>query len=207
MSTNWKSRFRPTLEHLEARELLSGNPVTVPVLPAGIALVQQATNQMKIDYNGVLSNAADSLAAQQVNVQNGVADITQAARATLESDLLARLPRTLGKYPLVGEVKLDGVTLNRLTLGQDGNFNGQMTVTFKAGTLSATVTATITNNQLSLESDNALVRQFGKLDQRQREWQPQVTAALDALRARLRPQYFGAQASSANGAGSLGSLP
>jgi hypothetical protein len=47
---------------------------------------------------------------------------------------------------------------------------------------------------MSLDSDNALVRQFGKLDQQQREWQPQVTAALDGLRARLMPQYFGTQA-------------
>ena len=44
---------------------------------------------MQVNYNAVFSNAAGSLAAQQVNVQNGVADITQAARATLESDILA----------------------------------------------------------------------------------------------------------------------
>jgi len=199
MSTNWKIRFRPTLDHLEDRELLSGNPVTVPVLPSGTAQLQQATNQMHIDYNGVFSNAANSLAAQQVNVQNGVADITQAAKATLESDILARLPQTLGTYPLVGEVKLDSVTLNRLTLDKDGNFNGQLTVGFKASSLSATVTATITNNQLSLDSDDALVRQFGKLEQRQGEWQPQVTAALDGLRDRLMPQYFGTQAVSTGG--------
>ena len=199
MSTNWKIRFRPTLEHLEARELLSGNPVTMPVLPSGTALVQQATNQMQINYNGVLSNAADSLATQQVNVQNGVADITQAAKATLESDILARLPQTLGNYPLIGEVKLDSVTLNRLTLDKDGNFNSQLTVGFKASSLSATVTATITNNRLSLASDNALVRQFGKLEQRQDEWQPQVTAALDSLRARMMPTYFGTSAASTGG--------
>jgi hypothetical protein len=199
MSANWKVRFRPTLEHLEAREVLSGSPVTVPVLPSGGALVQQAANQMQIDYNAALSKAADSLATHQVNVQNGVADITQAARATLESDILARLPKTLGNYPLIGEVKIDRVTLDRLTLDKNGNFNGQLTIGLKAGPLDATVTATITNNQLSLNSDNALVRQFGKLDQRQVEWQPQVTAALDALRARLMPQYFGTQAVSTSG--------
>jgi hypothetical protein len=197
MSTNWKTRFRPTLDHLEARELLSANPVTVPVLPSGTALVQQARNRMQVNHGALLSDAAGSLAARQVNVRNGVADITQAARATLESDLLARLPRTLGTYPLIGEVKLDRVTLNRLTLSKDGNFNGQLTVTLKARAMSATVTAHLRNNQLSLDSDNALVRQFGKLDQRQREWQPKVTAALDALRARLMPQYFGSRAMAA----------
>jgi hypothetical protein len=64
MSTNWKIRFRHTLEHFEAREVLSGNPLTVPVVPSGTALVQQATNQMQVNYNAVFSNAADSLAAQ-----------------------------------------------------------------------------------------------------------------------------------------------
>jgi hypothetical protein len=132
-------------------------------------------------------------------IRYGVADITQAAKAALESDILAHLPRTLGTYPLVGEVKLDSVTLNRLTLDKDGNFNSQLTVGFKASSLSATVTATITNNRLSLDSDNALVRQFGKLEQRQGEWQPQMTAALDGLRDRLMPQYFGTQAVSTAG--------
>jgi hypothetical protein len=197
MSTNWKTRFRPTFEHLEAREVLSGSPVTGPALPSGTILVQQATNRMQVNHGALLSDAAGALAARQVNVHNGVADITQAARATLESDLLARLPRTLGTYPLIGEVKIDRVTLNRLTLSKDGNFNGQLTVTLKAGAMSATVTAHLRNNQLSLDSDNALVRQFGKLDQRQQEWQPKVTVALDALRARLMPQYFGSPAMAA----------
>jgi hypothetical protein len=194
MITTWNSRFRPTLDRLEAREVLSGSPITMPVVPAGTALVQQATNQMQINYNGIIPSAADSVAAQKVNIQNGVADITQVARTTLESDILARLPRTLGTYPLIGEVNIDRVTLDRLTLDKDGNFNGQMTVTLKAGAMSATVTATINNNQLRLNSNNALVRQFGKLEQRQSEWQPQVTAALDGLRTRLMPQYFGTQA-------------
>jgi hypothetical protein len=82
MSTNWKTRFRPTLDHLEARELPSANPVTAPVLPSGTALVQQATNRMQVNHGAVLSDAADSLAARQVTIQNGVADITQVARAT-----------------------------------------------------------------------------------------------------------------------------
>jgi hypothetical protein len=187
--------FRPSLENLEARQLLSANPVTAPVLPPGTAVVQQAANQMQIDYNAVFSTAA----AQQFTVQNGVADITQGARATLESDILARLPKTLGNYPLIGEVKLDGVKLNRLTLDKDGNFNGQLDATFKASSMSATVNARIENNQLRLDSDNALVRQFGKLEQRQREWQPHVTAALDGLRARLMPQIFGTQPASTGG--------
>jgi hypothetical protein len=199
MCTTWKNRFRPMLESLESRELLSGNPVTVPILPSANALVRQATNQMQVNFNADLSNAVNTLAAQQVKVLNGVADITQAAKAILESDIMARLPKTLGNYPLIGEVKLDNVTLNRLTLDKDGNFNGQLTIDFKASLMSATVTATITNNQLSLNSDNALVQQFGKLDQRQTEWQPQLTAALDALRARLMPQYFGTQTAPTGG--------
>src|SRR5262249_23724433 len=134
--------------------------------------------------------------------QNGVADITEAARATLESDILARLPRSLGSYPLVGEVTLDRVTLNRLTLDENGNFNGQLSVTFKYqmnGTKYASIQVNIKDNQLSLDTDNALVRQFGKLDQRQQQWQPQVTAALDGLRLRLMPQYFGTQTVSTGG--------
>jgi hypothetical protein len=191
--------FRPSLEHLEAREVPSGSPVTMSGLPAGPALLQQAANPMRIDYNALASNAAGSLGTQKINVQNGVADITQAARATLESDILARLPKTLGSYPLIGDVNLDRVTLNRLTLDRAGNFNGELTATFKAGSLSAAVTATIQNNQLRLDSDNALIRQFGKLEQRQAEWQPHVTAALDGLRARLMPQIFGTQAASTGG--------
>jgi hypothetical protein len=188
--------FRPSLEGLEARQLLSANPVTLPVLPSGTtALVQQAASQMQIDYNTAFARAA----APQVQVQNGVADITQAARATLESDILARLPKTLGSYPLIGEVKLDGVKLDRLTLDKDGNFNGQLTATFKATSMSATVTAYIENNQLRLDSDNALVRQFGKLEQRQKEWQPKVTEALDAIRPGLMAQYFGTQAAATGG--------
>jgi hypothetical protein len=86
------------------------------------------------------------------------------------------------------------VTLNRLTLDKDGNFNGQLSVTFQYklfGKQEASVQAKITNNQLRLDSDNALVRQYGKLEQRQKEWQPQVTAALDALRSRLMPSISG----------------
>jgi len=183
MLTNQKNRFRPTLECLETREVLSAN--------LGSALV--------MDVNAALTNAAASLAAQKVSVVNGVADITQAARTTLESDIMARLPRSLGSYPLVGEVTLDRVTLNRLTLDKDGNFNGQLTVTFKyemLGTQYASVQAHIENNRLRLDTDNALVRQFGKLEQRQQQWQPQVTAALDALRPQLMAQYFGTQAGS-----------
>src|SRR5262249_44478938 len=132
--------------------------------------------QMQINSIPVFSNAADALAALHVNVQNGVADITQAARAPLD--------RSLHLDPFIGKV-----TLDRLTLDSDGNFNGQLTVTSKskAGPMSGTVTATITNNQLSLSSDNAMVRQFGELDQLQSEWQPQLTAALDHLRA--RPEF------------------
>jgi hypothetical protein len=192
--------FRPSLEVLEGRQLMSAH-------------LGDALPPMKAPVPGPadFSNAADTLAGQKVVVVNGVADVTQAARTTLESDILARLPRSLGSYPLVGEVTLDRVTLNRLTLDKDGNFNGQLSITFKyqmIGTQYASVQANIKNNQLSLDTDNALVRQFGKLDQRQQQWQPQVTAALDALRSRLLPQYFGTQASSANGGGgSLGSLP
>jgi hypothetical protein len=195
--------FRPSLEHLEIREVLTGNPVTMPVLPSGRALVLQATHQMQIDYNAVFSNAAGSLAAQQVNVHNGVADITEAARATLESDILARLPRALGTFPMIGDVNLDRVTLNRLTLDSGGNFNGQLTLTYKyymyGRQSSAAVTLNINNNQQSLDTDNAVVRQYGKLDQRQCEWQPQVTAVLDCLRLRLMPQFFGTQAVSTGG--------
>jgi hypothetical protein len=206
MSTNGRYRFRPTLERLETREVLSanlGSSLLVPP-PSGAAQVRQsqAANQMQVEHIAVFTNAADTLAAQKVNVVNGVADITEAARTTLESDVLARLPKSLGSYPLVGEVTLDRVTLNRLTLDKDGAFNGQLSVTFKyqmLGTQYASVQANITNNQLSLGSDNALVREFGKLDQRQQQWQPQVTAALDALRSRLMPQYFGTQGGSANG--------
>lgn len=190
MPATWKVRFRPTLENLEAREVLSAN-LTTPVLNVGAAQVQQASNGMQVNYNAVFTGAANALAGQQVNVQNGVADVTQAAKSILESDILARLPNTLGKYPLIGEVKLDSVTLNRLTLDKVGNFNGEMAVNLKAGSMSATVTVTIKNNQMSLSTDNPLVRQFGKLEQRQQEWQPQVTAALGELRARLMPQYFG----------------
>jgi hypothetical protein len=198
------NRFRPTLEHLEAREVLSANNGLATLLPTGgSALVQQTqtTSQTQVDYNGLLSNAAKTLSTQNVNVQNGVADVTQAAKAILENDIMARIPQSLGKYPLIGEVKLDRVTLDRLTLDKAGNFNGQMSITFKyemGGTQYAGVTAKITNNQLSLDSDNALVKQFGKLDQRQREWQPKVTAALDGLRSQLMPALFGAQASAGN---------
>jgi hypothetical protein len=118
-------------------------------------------------------------------------------------DILARLPRALGTFPMIGDLNLDRVRLNRLTLDRDGNFNGQLAVTFKyymyGRQSSATVTATLTNNRLSLDSDTALVRQYGKLDQRQCQWQPQVTAVLDGLRARLMPQYFGTQAVSTGG--------
>jgi hypothetical protein len=196
-----KFRFRPTLESLETREVMSanlGSSLVVPP-PSGAALVQQS----QADFLAAANNAANTFAAQQVSVVNGVADITQAARATLESDILARLPKTLGKYALVGEITLDRVTLNRLTLDQNGNFNGQLTVTLKYQMFGqpqyANVQANITNNKLSLDSDNPLVRQFGKLEQRAEQWQPQVTAALDALRTRLMPQYFGTQAGSANG--------
>lgn len=202
MSNIGNCRFRPTLERLEAREVLSANFGAAPVGPPGATQGQQANNSMQVNYNAVFNNAADALATQQVSVVNGVADVTQAAKAILESDIRARIPESLGKYPLVGEVKLDGVALNRLTLDKDGNFNGQLTVTFKyqmAGTQYAAIQVNIKNNQLSLETDNALVRQFGKLEQRQREWQPQVTAALDGLRSRLMPVYFGAQANAVNG--------
>jgi hypothetical protein len=190
--------FRPRIEALEDRQMMAAN--------LGAALAPPKAPNL----GPAFSNAADTLAAQKVVVENGVADVTQAASTTLESDVLARLPRSLGSYPLVGEVTLERVTLNRLTLDKDGNFNGQLSVTFKYkmfGTQYASVQANITNNQLSLDSDNELVRQFGKLDQKQQQWQPQVTAALEALRSRLMPQYFGTQASSANGASSFSSMP
>jgi hypothetical protein len=137
MSANSKPRFRPTLECLESRELLSGNPFTVPVLPSVPAQVRQFTNQIQGNFN---------------------ADITQAARATLQSVIEGRLPMTLGNYPGIGQVKLTSVTLDRLTLNQDGKTNGQLTVTFKVGQMSATFIATIANNQLSFSPANALVR-------------------------------------------------
>jgi hypothetical protein len=51
MSTNSKPRFRRTLECLENRELLSGNPFTVPVLPSVPAQVRQFANQMQGNFN------------------------------------------------------------------------------------------------------------------------------------------------------------
>jgi len=188
-----RSSLRPQLEILEGRMLPSGfGPVSQDLAPRalfqspaqGPIQVRQVTNQMQINSIPAFSNASAALAAlektaQHVNVQNGVADITEAAKAPVESLLLDRLPRTMGNYPFSAEVMLD-----RLTLDRDGNFNGQLTVTFKAGPMSGTITATITNNQLSLSSDNAIVRQFGKLDQRQSEWQPKVTEVLDVLRDR-----------------------
>jgi Raf kinase inhibitor-like YbhB/YbcL family protein len=52
--------FRPTVDYLEARELMSANPVTAPAFPSGAPLVRQAMNmnQTQIDYNGALSQAA-----------------------------------------------------------------------------------------------------------------------------------------------------
>jgi hypothetical protein len=99
-------------------------------------------------------------------------------------------------------VNLDRVTLNRLTLDKDGNFNGQLSLTFKyqmSGTKYASIQVNIKDNQVSLDTDSALVRQLGKLDQRECEWQPYVTAALDGLRVRLMPLYFGTQAVSTGG--------
>ena len=119
--------------------------------------------------------------------------MTQAAKTTLVSDLLNRIPKTFNT-PL-GDVQLDSVTLNRLTLDKDGNFNGQLTATFKSPLGKVSIQANITNNQLSLDSDNPLVKQFGKLDQRAKEWQPKVTQALDQLRPVLMAQYFPTTAS------------
>jgi hypothetical protein len=192
MFTNGKNRFRPTLEHLETREVMSsnlGSALPVPP-PSGAAGLQQ---------NAIFTNAA-TLAAQKASVVNGVVDLTAAARTTLESDILARLPRSVGRVAGV-EVTIDRVTLNRLTMDKNGNFNGQLTVTLKSdllGTQYANVQANIVNNQLRLDSDNALVRQFGKLEQRQQEWQPKVTAALDAIRPQLMRQHFGTQVGSAS---------
>jgi hypothetical protein len=199
--SSFRSSFRPQLEILEGRMLPSSfGPVSHDLAPQALfqspaqgpiqiqsIQVRQVTNQMQINSIPVFSNASAALAAlektaQHVNVQNGVADITEAAKAPVESLLLDRLPRTMGNYPFSAEV-----TLDRLTLDGDGNFNGQLTVAFKAGPMSGTITATITDNQLSLSSDNAMVRQFGKLDQRQSEWQPKVTEVLDVLRD--RPEF------------------
>jgi hypothetical protein len=183
MLTTSKNRFRPTLECLEAREVMSSNLGSAPVM----------------DVSAVLTNAA-TRAAQKASVVNGVVDLTAAARTTLESDILARLPRSVGNVAGV-EITIDKVKLNRLTLDKAGNFNGQLTVTLKYDLLGpqyANVQANIENNQLRLDSDNAVVRQFGKLEQRQQEWQPKVTAALDAIRPQLMLQHFGTQAGSAN---------
>jgi hypothetical protein len=82
-----------------------------------------------------------------------VVDVTQAARAALERAILARLPRSLGRFQLVGEVTLDRVTPNRLTLEKDGNVNGPLHVTLEGpmfGTQFATVQASIENNPLRL---------------------------------------------------------
>jgi Raf kinase inhibitor-like YbhB/YbcL family protein len=48
------------VDHLEARELMSANPVTAPAFPSGATLVRQAMNmnQPQIDYNGALSQTA-----------------------------------------------------------------------------------------------------------------------------------------------------
>jgi hypothetical protein len=188
------TRFRPMLECLEAREVPSANTGDAPPANFGANAAQGQSSQMQVNYNSLFNNAANSLATQKVTVQNGVADVTQAAKATLESDLLNRIPKTFNT-PL-GEVKLDSMKLNRLTLDKDGNFNGQLTGTFKSPLGTIGIQANITNNQLSLDSDNALVKQFGKLDQRQREWQPKVTQALDQLRTTLMPLYFSTTGSS-----------
>jgi hypothetical protein len=181
------TRFRPMLECLEAREVPSASTGEAPAnFGANVAQVQ--SSQMTVNYNALFNNAVNSLAAQKFTVQNGVADVTQAAKTTLESDLLNRIPKTFNT-PL-GEVKLDGVTVNRLTLSKDGSFNGQLTATFKSPLGKIGIQANITNNQLSLDSDNALVKQFGNLDKRAQEWQPKVTQALDALRPQLMSLYF-----------------
>jgi hypothetical protein len=202
MTTNLKLRFRPTLEHLEAREVLSANLGAALLPPAtGPAQINQAANQMQVDFSGLLTSATDAITAQNVSVQNGVADVTQAARTILENDILTRIPQSLS-VPLIGEVKLDSVKLDRLTLDKDGNFNGQMTVTFKyelSGIQYAKVQASIVNNQLKLSSDNPLVSAFGKLEERQQQWQPKVTEALNAIRPQLMSQFFGTQGSSATG--------
>jgi hypothetical protein len=179
------TRFRPMLECLEAREVPSATTGDGPP-PAnfGAAAQQGQSSQMQVNYNGLFNRVA----GQQVTVQNGVADVTQAAKSVMESEITNRLPKTFNT-PL-GEAKLDSVTLNRLTLNKDGNFNGQLTVTYDSPIGKVGIKANITNNQLSLDSDNALVKQFGKLDQKARDWQPKVTQALDAARPGLMSLYF-----------------
>jgi hypothetical protein len=149
--------------------------------------LRQATNQMQINSIPALSNWSNPLArmeeiARHVHVQNGVADITEAAKAPLESLLRDRLPRMGGSHRQHGEVTLDHLSLDR-----NGNFNGQLTITFNAGRTFGTVTATSTNNQLSLSSEDAELQKSGKLEKLQSEWQPKLTEVLDFLRD--RPEF------------------
>jgi hypothetical protein len=193
---SFNNRFRPMLESLEARDVPAAGFGNLPQSVLGLVggIVQGQSSQMQVNYNALFNDASRILASQQVNVQNGVADVTQAAKTVLESDILSGIPRSLGSFPLIGEVTRESVTLNRLTLDKNGNFNGQMTVVFKYQMLGkpqyASVQADIVNNQLKLSSDNALVRQFGKLEQRGQEWQPKVAQALAHARTILMPVYF-----------------
>lgn len=196
MPVLWNTRFRPTLECLEARDVPSAGFDLGPIQPSTVtALVQQIQTQpqTQINLQGIVNNLAIGNPSSPGVVNNGVVDVTEQVKATLQDAIKAHVPNTLGTFPVVGEVSLDKVTVTRVTLDKDGNFNGVGSITFKydlGGTQYATINATITNNQLKLDSDNFLVKQFGKLDQRAQEIQPFLNTALDQLRTDLMPQYF-----------------
>jgi hypothetical protein len=192
LATTFAARFRPMLECLEAREVPSASTGDGPPPNFGANAIQQTqSSQMPVDYNGLFGR----IAGQQVTVQNGVADVTQAAKPILEGEILKRLPKTFSTP--VGDAKLDSVTLNRLTLDQYGKFNGQLTVTYDAPLVGKVgLKANITNNQLGLDSDNTLVKQFVNLDKRANDWQPKVTEVLNAARPPLMSLYFSSTGSS-----------
>jgi hypothetical protein len=144
-------------------------------------VLSQGANPTKVDYQGALTGVAC------------VADVTQGASRILVTDILSRLPQSF-TLPIVGKVTLGQVTLNGLTLGRDGNFNGQLSITFDyqlgGKTQSVTIQANIKNNQLSLTSDNPLVSQYITQHKLAQQWQPFVNAALSTLRVSLMPVYF-----------------
>jgi hypothetical protein len=174
-------RFRPGIEALEAREMMDAGGIgglALPVTPPQAAQVRVAPVQPAV--NGV-------------TIQNGVADITQAAKGLVELEIKERLPtwfRTPYGDAALGDARRDSVTLNRLTMDQHGKFNGQLTVTYSSSLGKIDIKANITNNQLSLDTDNQRVKQGAKLDQMAKDLQPKVAQAADSIRPLLLALYF-----------------
>jgi hypothetical protein len=194
--------FRPTLEHCEARELMSGTQIVATVsLRTTNVLTQQSYLQDPINLRDLAGVArADRAALSR--------DVTPQAQAVFAAAIAGR--EGIGGFAMPPTGRAYGVTVSHMSMDQSGNFNGvvnftivdmskltpgpvgiEATINGRHGVYQwrngreefTNLTAKIANNQVVELKTASSTYNWAK---EQRDMQPAMTLTLDKLRSAVQ---------------------